>query len=74
MTFECKCVDDEQRKLLLQAVGALVVSHRKDIDIWSEPEFKEHKDVVIPYFREKIVKLEDLEKKIKGVVHRHFGY
>lgn len=68
MTLVCNCIDSEQRKLLLQAVGALIVNNRTDIDIWKEEtELKKLKDIAVPYYEEQIQKLIELEKIIKEI-------
>lgn len=69
--FDCKCIDNEQRKLLLQAVGELIIRDNADIDIWkSDLRLAKRKDIVdvaISYYEEQIQKLLLLEQKIKEI-------
>ena len=66
MAFDCHCITDEQRKLLLQAIGALIVNDRTDIDNWKkETELEKLKDVAVPYYEEQIQKLEKIERELK---------
>jgi hypothetical protein len=68
MTLECKCIDNEQRKLLLQTIGESILRHNTDIDIWkSDLRLEKFKDVAIPYYEEQIQKLLILEQKIREI-------
>ena len=66
MAFDCHCITDEQRKLLLQAIGVSIVEHRTHIDIWkTEPDIKKIEDIAVPHHEEQIQKLEEIERELK---------
>lgn len=66
--MECSCINEEQRKLLLEAISDEIIFTKGEIELFTKFEkFKDIRDQAIPMKEKKIQSFHELEKEIKGL-------